>query len=122
MHWNSRKAVAEMGLTHMTEIQAKTFAAAYGLLEPYTQEESWTSTVTAIFVIFDAIVACWIFYTGLFFVCLLSWVNKLILKATEEPLFNPLAKAQQCLSMYNSFELNLNLPFPAQAPKWTIFL
>ena len=28
MHWNSRKAVAEMGLTHMTEIQSKTFAAA----------------------------------------------------------------------------------------------
>jgi len=28
MHWNSRKAVAEMGLTHMTEIQSKTFVAA----------------------------------------------------------------------------------------------
>jgi ATP-dependent RNA helicase MSS116 len=30
MHWNSRKAVAAMGLTHMTEIQAKTFVAAAG--------------------------------------------------------------------------------------------
>ena len=28
MHWNSRKAIAEMGLTHMTEIQSKTFIAA----------------------------------------------------------------------------------------------
>uniref|UniRef100_A0A7S4AXN6 ATP-dependent RNA helicase n=1 Tax=Pseudo-nitzschia australis TaxID=44445 RepID=A0A7S4AXN6_9STRA len=28
MHWNSRKAVAELGLTHMTEIQSKTFVAA----------------------------------------------------------------------------------------------
>ena len=30
MHWNSRKAVAEMGLKYMTEIQAKTFEAASG--------------------------------------------------------------------------------------------
>jgi len=28
LHWNSRKAVAAMGLKHMTEIQAKTFAVA----------------------------------------------------------------------------------------------
>ena len=30
MHWNLRKAVAEMKLTHMTEIQSKTFMAAAG--------------------------------------------------------------------------------------------
>ena len=94
--------------THQQTCLTKKFAAAYALLEPYTREESWTPTVIAIFVSFDAIIAFWMFYTGLFFVCLLSWVNKLILKATEEPLFNPLAEAQQCLSMFNSFEIGMS--------------
>ena len=86
-------------------------AASYGLLEPWMSEDSWTPTVTALFAIFFTILAVWISFTGLFFVCLISWVQKLILKATEEPRFHPCTVAQHCLSSYNCLQQGMSTTF-----------
>ena len=65
----------------------------YGILEPWMLDDAWTPSVTAIYAVWFVILALWISYTGLFVVCLISWVDKLILKATVEPRFRPCAVA-----------------------------
>ena len=86
-------------------------AASYGLLEPWMSDNSWTPTVTALFAIFFVILALWISFTGLFFVCLISWVEKLILTASVEPRFHPCTVAQHCLSSYNCLQQSMSTTF-----------
>ena len=50
-------------------------------------------------------------YTDLAYICLLSWIDKLILKATEEPRIHPFAAAKQCLSLYKSLQKGFSLAF-----------
>ena len=87
------------------------YAACYGLLEPWMSDDSWTPTVTALFAFFFVILALWISFTGLFYVCLISWVEKLILKATVEPRFHPCAIAQRCLSSYKCLQQGMSTTF-----------
>jgi len=87
--------------------------ALFGLLEPWISDDSWTPTVTALFAIYFVILALWILYTGLFFTCLLSWVNKLILKASVEPRLHPFDVANQCLNVYNCLQNGMSTAFYA---------
>ena len=67
--------------------------------------------MTALFAVFFVILAFWISFTGLSFVCLISWVDKLVLKATVEPRFHPCAIAQRCLSSYNCLQQGMSTTF-----------
>ena len=87
------------------------YAAMYGILEPWMLDDSWTPTVTAIFAVFFVILAFWISFTCLVVVCLISWVEKLILKATVEPRFRPCAVAQHCLSLFNCLQQGMSSTF-----------
>ena len=87
------------------------YAAMYGLLEPWMLDDSWTPTVTALFTVFFVILAFWISFTGLFVVCLISWVEKLILKATVEPRFRPCAVAHRCLALFNCLQQSMSATF-----------
>ena len=87
------------------------YAATYGVLEPWMLDDSWTSTVTALFAVFFVILALWISFTGLFYVCLISWVEKLTLKAAVEPRFRPCAVAQHCLSLFNCLQQGMSTSF-----------
>ena len=87
------------------------YAATYGLLEPWMSDDSWTLTVTTLYVIFYVILGFWISLVGLFFVCLISWVQKLILLASVEPRFHPCTVAQDCLSSYNCLQQGMSTTF-----------
>ena len=85
----------------------------YGQLVPWTSDASWIPSVTILIVLYFAILALWNFYTGLFFIFLLSWVNNFIHKISVEPRSHPIDAVKECLSLYNCLQDGMSTFFYA---------